>query len=175
VANTAGAIRGALLTPFVLLLFPGMRGAALAASAVNLAAAICALGLNRTLQTHSLAHRTPEPIRLASEARVALVLYALAGGIALCYEVVWSQAVVQFMSTLSFAVSVVLATYPAGHVIGSALYVHWGDRARDPWGIFGLLIAAAGLVAVLEIAGLEKWLVVLRTTAEAAVLALTGS
>lgn len=125
-ANTAGAIRGALLTPFVLLPFPGMRGAALAASAVNLAAAICALGLNRTVQTHSLAHRTPEPIRPASEARVALVLYALAGGIALCYEVVWSQAIVQFMSTLSFAVSVILATYLAG-----LLYAQRGDGVPE--------------------------------------------
>ena len=79
------------------------------------------------------------------------------------------------MSTRSFAFSVVLATYLTGLVIGSALYARWADRVRDPWGVFGVLIAAAGLVALLEIAGLGKWLVVLQTEAEGAVLALTGS
>ena len=174
-ANTAGAIAGALLTPFVLLPLLGVRSAALAASAINLAAAIGALGLDRAVQPRSIANRLPESIRLAREARVALVLYALAGGIALGYEVVWSQAIVQFMSTRSFAFSVVLATYLAGLAVGSALYARWADRVSDPWGIFGLLIAAAGLVALLEIAGLGKWLVVLQTEAEGAVLALTGS
>lgn len=79
------------------------------------------------------------------------------------------------MSTRSFAFSVVLATYLAGLVVGSALYARLADRVSEPWGIFGLLLAAAGLVALLEIAGLGKWLVVLQTEAEGAVLALTGS
>ena len=43
-----------------------------------------------------------------------------AGGIALGYEVVWSQAIVQFISTRSFAFSIVLATYLCGLVLGSA-------------------------------------------------------
>jgi len=174
-ANTAGAIAGALLTPFVLLPLLGVRNAGLAASAINLVAAIGALGLDRVMQPRSIANRPPEPIRFTREARVVLVLYALAGGIALGYEVAWSQAMVPFMSTRSFAFSVVLATYLTGLVIGSALYARLADRVRDPWGVFGVLIAAAGLVALLEIAGLGKWLVVLQTEAEGAVLALTGS
>jgi predicted membrane-bound spermidine synthase len=153
----------------------GVRGAAIAASAINLTAAIGALGLDRAVRPRAIAHQPPEPTRLAGNARVALVLYALAGGIALGYEVVWSQAIVQFISTRSFAFGAVLATYLAGLVIGSALYARWADRVRDPWGIFGLLIAAAGLVALLEIAGLGRWLVVFQTAAEATVLALTGS
>jgi MFS family permease len=119
-ANTAGAIAGALVTPFVFLPSLGVRGAALAASAINLAAAIGALGLHRAMQPRSIAHRPLEPSHLASGARVAPVLYALAGSIALGYEVAWSQATVQFMSTRSFAFSMVLATYLAGLVIGSA-------------------------------------------------------
>ena len=91
----------------------------------------------------------------------------MAGSIALGYEVVWSQAIVQFMSTRSFAFSVVLATYLLGLVIGSALYARWADRVRDPWGVFGVLIAAAGLMALLEIAGLGKWLVILQTRLKA--------
>ena len=174
-ANTAGAIAGALLTSFLLIPLLGVRGTALAAAAINLVAALGALGLGRTAPCRTSVNRPPEPARFGSHGPPRAVLYAVAGGIALGYEVVWSQAIVQFMSTRSFAFSVVLATYLTGLVVGSALYARWADRVRDPWGVFGLLIAAAGLVALLEIAGLGKWLVVLQTVAEGAVLALTGS
>ena len=43
-----------------------------------------------------------------------------------------------------------LATYLAGLALGAALFARWADRVRNPWGVFGLLIAAAGLVALLE-------------------------
>ena len=69
------------------------------------------------------------------------MLYALAGGVALGYEVVWSQVIVQFISTRSFAFAVVLATYLLGLALGSALVSRYADRARDPWGAFAVLIA----------------------------------
>jgi spermidine synthase len=49
-ANTAGAIAGALLAPFVLLPSLGVRGAAFSAAAVNLAGAVGALGFDRAVQ-----------------------------------------------------------------------------------------------------------------------------
>ena len=82
----------------------------------------------------------------------ALWMYAVAGGIALGYQVVWSQAIMPFVSTRAFAFSIVLATYLAGLALGSVLYARVADRVRDPWGIFGLLIASAGLIALLLIA-----------------------
>jgi len=157
-ANTAGAIAGALLAPFVLIPLLGVRGTALAAAALNLATALAALGLDRLGRPWPTAPRLPEPVRITAPAGVALVLYTFAGGIALGYEVIWSQALVQFMSTRAFAFSIMLATYLAGLVVGSALYACWADRVRDPWGTFGVLIAAAGLVALLQIAGLGGWL-----------------
>jgi spermidine synthase len=174
-ANTVGAIASALLTPLVLLPLLGVHSTALAAAALNLVAAIGALLLDHAIRLRPATARPPEPIHVGREARVALVLYAIAGGIALGYEVVWSQAIVQFMSTRSFALAVVLATYLAGLAVGSALYGRWADRVRDPWGVFGVLIATAGLMALLEIAGLGKWLVVLQTIAEDAVLTWSGS
>ncbi|MGA9701013.1 spermidine synthase, partial [Pseudomonas sp.] len=107
--------------------------------------------------------------------RLAMALYAIAGGVALGYEVVWSQSIVQFMSTRTYAFAVVLATYLTGLFIGSQLMSRRVERLRDPWGAFGLLIAGAGLVALLEIALLGRWLVVLQTQAEALVLSLGGS
>ncbi|MDD2008088.1 fused MFS/spermidine synthase [Pseudomonas putida] len=173
-ANTAGAICGTLLAAFVLLPLLGVTGAACVAGALNLLAALgawCGRGRDeRALPTSATASlpRTPQ-------ARLAIALYCLAGGVALGYEVVWTQSIVQFMSTRAFAFSVVLATYLMGLVLGSALYARRADRIRDPWGLFGLLIASAGLLALLQIAGLGRWLVTWQTLLESHVLQLTGS
>ncbi len=173
-ANTAGAICGTLLAAFVLLPLLGVTGAACVAGALNLLAALgawCGRGRHeRALPTSATASlpRTPQ-------ARLAIALYCLAGGVALGYEVVWTQSIVQFMSTRAFAFSVVLATYLMGLVLGSALYARRADRIRDPWGLFGLLIASAGLLALLQIAGLGRWLVTWQTLLESHVLQLTGS
>jgi predicted membrane-bound spermidine synthase len=174
-ANTAGAVAGALLPPCVLIPQLGVRGAALAAAALNLAVASAALGFDRAVRPQLSANRSPEPVRIPPQAWVARTLYTLAGSIALGYEVVWSQAIVPFMSTRAFAFSVVLATYLAGLVVGSALYARWADRVRDAWGSFGILIAAAGLVALLQVAGLGGWLQRLQVVTDGAVMAMTGS
>ncbi|NMZ09802.1 fused MFS/spermidine synthase [Pseudomonas proteolytica] len=167
-ANTAGAIAGTLLTAFVLIATFGVRGSALVAALLNLLAAVGALLYVRHRATAASAPSKTQP------ARLALVLYAIAGGVALGYEVVWSQSIVQFMSTRTYAFAVVLATYLAGLFIGSQLMARRVERLRDPWGVFGLLIAGAGLVALLEIALLGRWLVLLQTQAEALVLSLGG-
>jgi predicted membrane-bound spermidine synthase len=104
-----------------------------------------------------------------------LWLYSIAGGVALGYEVVWSQSIVQFMSTRTYAFAVVLATYLTGLFLGSILLARRVERIRDPWGVFGLLIAGAGLVALLEIALLGRWLVVSQSLAETWLLSLGAS
>ncbi|CAE6891949.1 fused MFS/spermidine synthase [Paraburkholderia domus] len=126
------------------------------------------------------AHDAPSPADTAratrtAKARLALVLYALAGGIALGYEVVWSQVIVQFISTRSFAFAVVLATYLLGLTLGSALASRYADRARDPWGVFAVLIVSAGLVALLEVAVLGNGLLQWQSLAREAALGATGS
>ncbi|MFM0076116.1 fused MFS/spermidine synthase [Paraburkholderia sediminicola] len=123
---------------------------------------------------HTSAVPTQRPA-LASKARLALVLYALAGGVALGYEVVWSQVIVQFISTRSFAFAVVLATYLLGLTLGSALASRYADRARDPWGAFAVLIVSAGLIALLEIAVLSNGLLHWQSLAREAALGATGS
>ncbi|MCY1345402.1 Polyamine aminopropyltransferase [compost metagenome] len=171
-ANTAGAIGGALLAPFLLIPLLGVQGSAFAAAGLNLLAALGAFALDRRTEARPV---LAEAMPRSPQARLAILLYAVAGGIALGYEVLWSQSIVQFMSTRSFAFSVVLATYLAGLMLGSALYARRADRIRDPWGTFALLIGAAGLVALLEIALLGRWLVIAQTQAEALVLGLTGN
>lgn len=167
-ANTAGAIAGALVASFACIPALGIRGTGFAAAAINFTLAALALALNRAvvLPTSSPPAKS---MGTNSQFRLALLLYAAAGGIALGYEVVWSQVVVQFTSTRTFSFAVVLATYLAGLTLGSALYSRWSQRARDIWGIFGCLIATAGLVALLEVAALGKWLMQLQSVAEAIV------
>lgn len=178
-ANTAGAIAGTLLAGFVLVSLLGILGSAIAAGVLNGAAALVAwLLARRQAVAAPVAPGAAQGAATGGDAangRLALVLYAAAGGIALGYEVVWSQAIVQFLSTRTFAFTVVLATYLAGLAIGSALAARHADRVRDPWGAFGLLVAGAGLVALLEFVLLGEWLLRAQGSLSAWVQGLTSS
>lgn len=186
-ANTAGAIAGTLLAGFVLVPALGILGSAIVAGALNGVAALGAWLLARRAMRESVpagAHAARGGAAASASnyhagdvanGRLALLLYAAAGGIALGYEVVWSQAIVQFLSTRTFAFTVVLATYLAGLAIGSALAARHADRVRDPWGAFGLLVAAAGLVALLEFVLLGEWLLRAQGALSAWVQGLTAS
>jgi spermidine synthase len=173
--NTAGGIAGALLSSFAFLPWFGVRGTALAAVGLNLVSAAIALALGRKLPASQQTSSTAEEQSAMQQVRVALILYAFAGAIALGYEVVWSQAIIQFLSTRSFAFSIVLATYLAGLVCGSAIYARFAHRVRNPWGVFGLLIAAAGVVALVEIAALSLWQLQVQTMIGNFALAATRS
>ena len=159
-----------MLAAFVLIASLGVRGSALFAAMLNLLAAAGALWLQRQ-QPVALATPVKHANARAPD-RTALWLYAIAGGVALGYEVVWSQSIVQFMSTRTYAFAVVLATYLTGLFIGSAVLARRVERIRDPWGAFGLLIAGAGLIALLEIAILGRWLVLAQSHAENWLLSL---
>lgn len=171
-ANTAGAIVGALLTIFFVVPVFGVFGGALAASALNVSLALVALGLLRRtvpMPGRKEVQNAPRSISLG------LALYALAGGIALGYEVVWTQVIVQFLSTRAVAFGVVLATYLSGLVIGSWFFARRADRVTARWATFGWLIAGAGIAAVLSFWLLGPWLPELQVAVGDAVSSLTGS
>jgi spermidine synthase len=174
-ANTAGAIIGALVSSFLLIPLLGIQGSALCAAAMGMLAAAGGFWLDRSAPPQPGVQPDSKPAAPGKSMAVAVLFYAIAGGLALGYEVVWSQSMVQFMSTRSFAFSVMLATYLAGLALGAALYARWADRAHDHWGMFGLLIGAAGLVAMLEISLLGPWLPALQSTGDHAAYALTQS
>jgi spermidine synthase len=174
-ANTTGGIAGALLCSFAFLPWFGVRGTAFAAVTLNLISAVIAFMLNRDLRGKHRASSIAEQQNFPRQARIALVLYALAGAIALGYEVVWSQAIVQFLSTRSFAFSIVLATYLAGLVCGSTLCARFAYKVENPWGVFGFLIAAAGFVALLEIAALGIWQLQIQAAIGELIYAATGN
>ncbi|MDE1180952.1 fused MFS/spermidine synthase [Paraburkholderia sp.] len=183
-ANTAGAIVGALLPAFVLIPLAGVQGSAYAAATINAVAALAALLLGRrapVTERESASARVNA--RAAStradadpaRARIAVALYAVAGGIALGYEVIWSQAIGQFISTRSFAFSIVLATYLLGLATGSAVAARYASRVRDAWCAFGVLIALAGLAAFAGVACAGEWLMLAQRHAADLALSLTGN
>jgi len=174
-ANTLGAVLGALLCSFLLIPSIGIFGTALAASGLGCLAAIIGLLFDR-FGACSVSPSLPlVKIPLSKGAVRAIFLYAIAGGIAMGYEVVWSQAIVQFMSTRTFAFSVMLAVYLIGLAAGSAFFGRFADRISNPWSVFGLLIAGAGLISLLEITFLGSWLMNLQSYAEYLGVAFTGS
>ena len=172
-ANTTGAIIGALASSFLLIPRFGIQGTALAAGGIGIIAAVSAFLLDRNSPRLMPVDRASKSAPLSKSALVAILFYAVAGGLALGYEVVWSQSTVQLMSTRSFAFSVMLATYLSGLALGAAVFARWADRVRNLWGVFGFLIAAAGLVALLEITCLGSWLPDLQSKTAAAVFSLT--
>lgn len=173
-ANTAGAIAGALMAPFFLLPAFGVQGSAWVAAGINVLVAVIALGMDHAAQPAPVV-ATAVREALPRHIRLALTLYAIAGGIALGYEVVWSQVIVQFMSTRAFAFAVMLATYLGGLMLGSAIYSRFADRIRDPWGAFGVLIALAGTLALLQMAVLGTWLMDVQRAVAGATLSLTDN
>ena len=182
-ANTVGGIVGALAASFALIPWFGLRGSGMAAAMLNLAAG--ALVWMRAAREQNVTISDTNGIFTTKTANDAfeseviawapLALYAAAGGIALGYEVVWTQAIGQFVSTRSFAFSIVLAVYLAGLALGSWTASRTLGRMRDLWGMFGMLIIAAGLVAILEFAVMGPWIVKLQTALSSAAGAATGS
>jgi spermidine synthase len=156
-ANTAGAIVGVLAAVFLCIPAFGVIGAGLAAAVLNLLVVSIALFCSSAIKTPQQ-HLQSASEPLSSMARTAVILYGLAGGVALGYEVVWSQAIVQFLSTRTYAFAIMLATYLLGLSLGAVLYARIADRIQDPGQSFGLLIAAAGICSLLLFTLLGNWL-----------------
>jgi spermidine synthase len=171
-ANTAGGILGALAASFLLLPWLGVRGSAMAGAVLNLVAGAMAMTAERTGRGTTERHATAKTVVTS---RMAVVLIAVAGGIALGYEVVWTQAIGQFVSTRAFAFSIVLAVYLTGLAVGSWAAARFASRVESAWGWFGVLIAGAATVAMVEFWVMGPWLVETQTSIGMAALRTMGS
>jgi spermidine synthase len=178
--NTAGAVAGALLMPFALVPLLGVRGAGLAATAACLATAALAAWLASRMPGTASARAASATEQRDDPAAdrgflLGLFLYACAGGIAMGYEVLWSQIVAPLTSTRGAAFAMVLSVYLLGLALGSAAWSRIADRIVDRWAAFGLLVAAAGLLALLTYAALGPWLAEAQSALGRGVARLSGS
>jgi len=185
-ANTAGAVAGTLGAAFVLIPAVGVTGSAIAAALVNLIAGLAAFAPERwvssipstgeasPVQAPGKGPRISAAARSSSDRPVAVIAYVIAGALALGYEVVWSQVVVQLTSTRAFAFTIVLATYLIGLALGSALYARIA-ATRDPWIALGILIGGAGFLALALVAGLSPGVMTVQSDVEDMLRRVTGS
>lgn len=176
-ANTMGAIAGSLLTGYVLVPQLGIAGASYIAAALNLASAGLALFI---APRQDIDRASINPVGSISPGKrqrgsLGLFVYGIAGGIALGYEVVWSQIVVQWTSTRSFAFASVLAVYLCGLAIGGYLGSWLSKSYRDRWGSFAILIGSAGMIALLQMLIMGQWIDPLQVRFATAAFNMTGN
>src|SRR5262249_22988835 len=154
------------------------RGTGLFAGTLGLAIAAAALALDRGVSPMPVvpprAREARDRARAPRDARLALALYAAAGGVALGYEVVWSELLVPFLSTRAYAFAVMLGTYLVGLAGGSFLFARFARPHHEPWRTLGLLLAGAGASALAAIALLGTWLTDAQTFAGMWAMRLTG-
>jgi MFS family permease len=158
--NTLGASAGALLAPWVLMRFLGVRGAVVIAAGGNLLAAASVLLLLRASSRPRIGTAAaPSPATAPDRRRFSLwmTLYGLSGFCALALEILWFRVVDVGVKGTAFTFGTVLAIYLLGLAGGALAGATWADRLRRPLLVFTALQAAilvyAGLGAV-AIAGL---------------------
>jgi spermidine synthase len=164
-ANTAGAVLGSLGSVLVLLPALGVRGALLAAAALNLLAGVVVLAFARpagAAPEEPVRAKPPQrrPARPAAPderapAAVVLAVLALSGLAALAGEVAWTRVLVLLIGPTPYAFAFILTAVIAGLALGSALAAAVGDRLRRPLLALALVqaLAAAGAVAVVRAVG----------------------
>jgi len=148
-ANTLGAVAGALLWEGVLVPAVGVRGAAVCAGGVDVAAAALALVLARltrgALVRQSAEAAEPAPIDAAFPSLPLLLATAVAGAALLGLETAWFRLLLQFVCGTAFAFAAMLAAVLAGIGLGAGLaggvLARWPDAARL-WPVLGATAAA---------------------------------
>jgi predicted membrane-bound spermidine synthase len=153
--NMLGAALGAALAPWVLVRHLGVRGAVLAAAALNLAAAVLALGLWRR-PVPAEGEAMPAAVATVERRPFALwlALFALSGFCALSLEILWFRIVDVGVKSSAFTFGTVLAIYLLGSAAGALAGTAWADRLRRPLTVFlalqcGLLLYSGLGVLVL--------------------------
>jgi predicted membrane-bound spermidine synthase len=151
--NTLGASVGALVTPWVLVRFHGMRVALLCAAAANVIAGLGALALSRG--TREAADAPPSPAG-GTDRRFALwaTLYGIGGFCALSLEILWFRLIDVAVKSTGFTFGTVLAVYLAGCGLGTLAGIRLAPRLVRPLRAFlasqcGILLYAALAVLTL--------------------------
>jgi spermidine synthase len=147
--NVFGASAGALATPWLLIPNVGIRGAVLAAAAVNLVAATGALVLAAWVRdigspsSEASAADPPVPVLEVDPDAPAgrpfalwVALYALSGACALALEILWFRVIDVGVKATAYTFGTVLAVYLAGLACGTLAGVRAMARVRRPLQVF---------------------------------------
>ena len=147
--NLLGASVGALVTPWLLIRYVGVRGAVFVAVAGNLAAAVIAL----LARPPGDAPELPRPLRQAPTPSTEparsfafwMALYALSGYCALSLEILWFRIMDVAAKSIAFTFGTMLFLYLLGNALGTWLGMALAPRLRRPLATF--LLCQCGLIA----------------------------
>jgi spermidine synthase len=156
--NTLGAVLGAFVAGFFLILLLGVREAAYLTGVVNLGLAGLALALSRGVSLEPAAPEPEEPVTAAETRVQKLSLWAvgLSGLAALALEVLWTRALVFFLDNSTHAFTTMLTAFLLGIAIGGAVVAWFADRRVPLLAVLGaveVLIGMASLFAIPILAG----------------------
>lgn len=163
--NTLGAVVGTLLAGFTLLPACGLRLTIVSAVVLNLIAAAIALRIAKnepkssaivvpqTAKTPAIAERAKAPSSLL------LFLFAVVGGTAFAYEIGWTRLLEITVGSSTYAFTLMLATFLAGTVIGSALFQRFVGRSKNISSTTFSLTQTCTAIAALSSLVLFPWIV----------------
>ena len=158
--NTAGAITGAVLAGFVLLWHLGLVRTLVIAASLNLiVAGLVLLSLVRLDATHftppSAAGESaaPEEKLVSPGARMILLVAGVSGFTGMMFEIGWTRILAVFLSSTTYAFTLMLATFLFGITLGSYLFERWHQKWELTYNRLGqfLIILALGGVLFLAI------------------------
>jgi predicted membrane-bound spermidine synthase len=151
--NTLGAAAGALVTPWLLVRYHGMRAALLCAAAANVAAGLGALLLFRGAPDTAPEGAAPSDRADLDRHPFALwlALYALGGFCALSLEILWFRLIDVAVKSTGFTFGTVLAVYLGGCGLGTLGGIALAARLRRPLRAFLASLCAILLYAVLAV------------------------
>jgi spermidine synthase len=136
--NTLGAAAGTLLSGFVLLPALGSRLTVVCAGALNVFAGLTALRISKE-QRHLRDAKVPAPGPPTSTpwdappaaSTLVFALFAVVGATAFAYEIAWTRLLSITISSSTYAFTLMLATFLAGTVIGSALFQRFSTKSGE--------------------------------------------
>ncbi len=141
--NTAGAVAGTFAAGFLFVPSLGLRLTLAIAVALNFAAGALALVLAREepvaasseSAAASLAENAEPALTTAPSGAVSskffLVCFGIVGATAMSYEIGWTRLLSTQLGSSTYAFTLMLGTFLAGIVLGSALFERW-SRRREP-------------------------------------------
>jgi len=156
--NTFGAVVGAFVAGFFLILFLGVNQAAYLAGVVNLGLAGTVFALSRSIRVEPAvpAPQAPEAAAATGGQMLSLWAVGLSGLAALALEVLWTRSLVYFLDNSTHAFTTMLTAFLLGIAIGGAAVAWFADRRIPLLAVFGgveVLIGISALLAIPILAG----------------------
>ena len=165
--NTLGAVIGAFFTGFFLIRLLGVESSLWIAIVVNLCVAGAAFLINaKKIKAVRNVKKQPKAEKKSSAAgvvdqkisnyssattKIIIWLFALSGFTALAYEVIWTRALIFFVSSTTYSFTIILVTFLVGISLGSLIVSKWIDRMKHLVLWFGLFEIIIAIFAILSI------------------------